>query len=50
MQVHFTIRIRAQSGRRQHEKKTSEKIEMVTYKDTTQVGKICVFDLSEVNH
>ena len=29
----------AQSVRRQHEKKTSNKIEMVTYKDTTQIAR-----------
>ena len=37
--VHCTIRTRAQSVRRQHEKRTPEKSEMVTYKDTTQVAR-----------
>ena len=37
--VHCTIRTRAQSVRRQHEKRTSEKSDMVTYKDTTQGAK-----------
>ena len=36
--VHCTIRTRAQSVRRQHRKRTSEKSEMMTYKDTTQVA------------
>ena len=36
--VHCTIRARAQSVRRQHRRRTSEKSEMVTYKDSTQVA------------
>ena len=35
--VHCTIRTRAQSDRRQHRKRTPEKSDMATYKDSTQV-------------
>ena len=35
--VHCTIRTRAQSARRQHRRRVSEKNDMVTYKDSTQV-------------
>ena len=35
--VHCTIRTRAQSVRRQHRKRNSEKSEMVTYKYVTEV-------------
>ena len=35
--VHCTIRTRAQSVRRQHRKRNSEKSEMVTYKHVTEV-------------
>ena len=35
--VHCTIKTRAQSVRRQHRKKTSEKNEMVIYNNSTQV-------------
>merc|ERR1712112_439053 len=35
--VQFTIRTKAQSVRRQHEKRTSEKSEMVTHKHVTEV-------------
>ena len=48
--VHCTIRTRAQSVRRQHEKRTSEKSEMVTCEDILKLPEICNFDLSEVNH
>ena len=37
--VHCTIRTRAQSVRRQNEKRTSERYEMVTYKDNTKVAR-----------
>ena len=37
--VHFTIRTKAQSVRRQHEKRTSEKSEMVTCEDNTEVAR-----------
>ena len=37
--VHFRIRTKAQSVRRQHKKRTSEKSEMVTYEDITQVAR-----------
>ena len=37
--VYCTIGTRAQSVRKQHEKRTSKKSEMVTYKDSTQVAK-----------
>ena len=37
--VHCTIRTRAQSVRRQHRKRTSEKNEMVIYNDSTQVDR-----------
>ena len=37
--VHCTIRTKAQSVRRQHEKRTSEKSEMVTCEDTTEVAR-----------
>ena len=39
VQLHFTIRAKAQSARRQHRMRTSEKSEIVTYKDTTQVAR-----------
>ena len=48
--VHCTIRTKAQSVRRQHEKRTSEKSEMVTCEDILKLPEICNFDLSEVNH
>ena len=35
--VHCTIRTRAQSARRQHRRRVSEKNDMVTYKDSTQL-------------
>ena len=37
--VYCTMNTIAQSVRRQHEKRTSEKSEMVTYKDTNQVAR-----------
>merc|ERR1712114_64944 len=37
--VHLRIRTKAQSVRRQHKKRTSEKSEMVTYEDITQVAR-----------
>ena len=37
--VHCIIRIRAQSDRRQHRKRTSEKNEMVIYNDSTQLDR-----------
>ena len=37
--VHFSVRTRAQSVRRQHEKRTQEKSEMVICKDTTEVAR-----------
>ena len=48
--VHCTTRTRSQSVRRQHEKRTSEKSEMVTCEDIRKLLEICDFDLSEVNH
>ena len=36
----FYLRTRAQSVRRQHRKRTSEKSDIVTYKDSTQVVSI----------
>merc|ERR1711954_491212 len=48
--VHCTTMTRSQSVRRQHEKRTSGKSEMVTCEDIRKLPEICNFDLSEVNH
>ena len=48
--VHCTTMTKDQSVRRQHEKRTSEKSEMVTCEDIRELLEICDFDLSEVNH
>ena len=43
--VHWTIRTRYQSVRRQHRRRTSEKSEMVTYKDNIQVARNMWFSI-----
>ena len=48
--VHCTIRTRAQSVRRQHRKRTSEKSEKVTNKNTFQVARNMDFHSSELKH
>ena len=47
--VHCTIRTRDQSVRRQHRRRTSEKSEMVTYKDTTQVANWSCYMWQEIH-